>query len=200
MAKRIARAWSFYRHGVAIKGLLQALGIWKWVVLGAETVMSVALAYWFEWSAPLRILIGLISLAVMLLITGFAVALYKTRDIPSEKTGIASDENERTGEPARNVTFHGDVTKSQINATLGDQSPITVHNAPLTIREIPSESMNGINTDFKLSHTPKPGSLVVLLNGIDQDGWFTLNGNTITFKVPPHSSDDMKIKYDQEGT
>jgi len=59
--------------------------------------------------------------------------------------------------------------------------------------------MNGTNTTFTLSETPLPGSLALFLNGINQMPSidYTLSGDTITYVVPPKSTDLMVARYAQ---
>ncbi len=56
--------------------------------------------------------------------------------------------------------------------------------------EVPTGTVDGINTRFMLSETPAPGSLTLFLN-IDQcEGTdFTISGNVVTFAVAPKPRD-----------
>ncbi len=55
--------------------------------------------------------------------------------------------------------------------------------------------MNGLNTSFTLNNVPNPGSLQLFLNGLEQTEWYTLSGDTITFKVAPKATDQISAKY-----
>src|SRR5215472_9462259 len=57
--------------------------------------------------------------------------------------------------------------------------------------ETPVGPLNGTNAVFTLSATPPANSLLLFLDGVEQQPGvdYTLSANTITYAVPPHSSD-----------
>jgi hypothetical protein len=65
------------------------------------------------------------------------------------------------------------------------------------IRETPSGTLNGSNTNFTLANTPLAGTECVYLNGILQDisNDYTISSTTITFVVAPQSSDRIRVNY-----
>ena len=66
------------------------------------------------------------------------------------------------------------------------------------VTEIPSGTVNGINTVFTISNTPIEDSHELSLNGmslsIPDD--YSLSGTTITFVAPPQPSDRILIRYE----
>jgi hypothetical protein len=84
----IAAAWRLYRHGAALKTLLQSLGVWQWLVLGLTIVMSATGAWLSHLSPILRALLALAGFAVLILTVGFAIALYRAYKEP-ELSGIS---------------------------------------------------------------------------------------------------------------
>lgn len=69
--------------------------------------------------------------------------------------------------------------------------------APVELREVPAGTLNGTNATFTLSFTPSPSDLMLTLNGVGQNPAvdYTISGATITFTVPPVSSDWMMAFY-----
>jgi hypothetical protein len=69
-------------------------------------------------------------------------------------------------------------------------------------KEIPIGHINGINNEFILSNTPKPGSEYVFLNGVLQEvgvnGRYILMGNKIIFNTPPESHSGLITSYQSE--
>lgn len=64
--------------------------------------------------------------------------------------------------------------------------------------ETPSGTMNGSNLDFTLAATPATGSLLLILNGIQQLSGtdYTLSGATVTMTTAPESSDWLRAYYE----
>lgn len=69
------------------------------------------------------------------------------------------------------------------------------------VRETPSGTVNGSNTDFVLANTPVAGSEMIFVNGILQDSGsgndYTISGSTITFLTGaiPQSGDKIRVTY-----
>ncbi|MEI9971048.1 MAG: hypothetical protein WDO73_02790 [Ignavibacteriota bacterium] len=67
--------------------------------------------------------------------------------------------------------------------------------------EVPTGTMDGLNSVFTLSVAPSAGSLVLLVNGIEQNPGtgtpidYVLVGLTITFVAPPRADDWMLASY-----
>jgi hypothetical protein len=57
--------------------------------------------------------------------------------------------------------------------------------------------LDSVNTTFTLAHTPIAGTLVVYLNGDEQDParWITVTGTSIVFTVAPIAIDFIKAEY-----
>lgn len=73
----IKNAWSLYRHAAAFHGLLIQIGVWKYVVLGLVVVAAFGLNMIANLSWFVSILVGLGVFALLLAISGFALALYR---------------------------------------------------------------------------------------------------------------------------
>lgn len=71
--------------------------------------------------------------------------------------------------------------------------------ATQVVRETPSGSVNGANTDFTLANTPISNSESVYLNGLLQDvgagNDYTISGAVITFLTAPVSGDKIRVTY-----
>ena len=83
---------------------------------------------------------------------------------------------------------------SQVCGTAsGSGAPIEVRN------EIPSGTINGVNTTFTLENTPIGGSVNVYLNGLKLTpsvDLYTFSGNTITFSTyVPETGDVLNVDY-----
>lgn len=68
------------------------------------------------------------------------------------------------------------------------------------VREVPSGTKNGSNTDFTLAHTPSPsGSECVFLNGSLMNAGagndYTISTTTISFITAPISTDTILVNY-----
>jgi hypothetical protein len=65
--------------------------------------------------------------------------------------------------------------------------------------EVPSGTVNGVNTIFTLAHTPTAGTLLLFLNGVKQKAGvgnhYTISGATITFVTAPETGDDLSAYY-----
>ena len=69
------------------------------------------------------------------------------------------------------------------------------------ISEIPEGPLDGSNTDFTLTYTPEFPRILLFLNGVYQNRlWapadYTIDGNTISYVVPPVADDEHEIHYD----
>jgi len=69
----------------------------------------------------------------------------------------------------------------------------------LIFHEIPSGSINSINTSFTLSSTPVTGTVQVFLNGLLQAPGtgmdYTVSGNAIEFAKAPRTNSDLYAHY-----
>jgi hypothetical protein len=83
MWRRILAAWALYRHGVALKGLLQSLGIWGYVIPIGAAVLAAILAPFISLPVWGQILFGLGAFALFLFCVGFAVAVKRVAISPS---------------------------------------------------------------------------------------------------------------------
>jgi len=65
------------------------------------------------------------------------------------------------------------------------------------IREIPSGTINGANTDFTLANTPQSNTETIMLNGmvLNVTDDYTILGDTITFINAPISGDRILVTY-----
>ena len=67
------------------------------------------------------------------------------------------------------------------------------------IREVPSGTLNGVNTVFTLANTPETGTEMIFLNGILQNvggsNDYTISGDTITFNNAPLATDTLLAWY-----
>lgn len=69
----------------------------------------------------------------------------------------------------------------------------------VVIRETPSGTINGSNTDFVLAAAPMAGTEEVYLNGLLQDAGgandYTISGDTISFNTAPIAGDKIRVSY-----
>jgi len=69
----------------------------------------------------------------------------------------------------------------------------------LVFYEIPSGTINSINTSFNIANSPLVGSVQVFLNGLLQAPGsgldFTVSGQVITFAKAPHTNSDLYVHY-----
>lgn len=66
-----------------------------------------------------------------------------------------------------------------------------------SFKEVPTGSINGVNTTFTLAHTPTAGSEHVYRNGVLQE-WgddYTIIGAVLTFATAPDSGDKLSVTY-----
>ena len=78
----------------------------------------------------------------------------------------------------------------QSSSTMGSRNqkipPMHGGGASLIYNEIPTGTINAINTIFTLANVPKTGSVMVYLDGIRLNGTgFTISGRTLTMTVAP---------------
>jgi len=91
MRRWLKRAWGLYKESADIIDLLQTVGAWKWIVVGATYLVSALLMHWSQLPLWAQFVLSLVICCLLLFITGFAMALWKTRNssaIPSEKNQI----------------------------------------------------------------------------------------------------------------
>lgn len=86
-------------------------------------------------------------------------------------------------------------TTAVVWVAFGSFSGLT--NSNFVTRETPAGTLNGINLVFTLVTAPVTGSERVYLNGQLQDltADYTIATNTITFVIPPISTDSIKVNY-----
>lgn len=72
-----------------------------------------------------------------------------------------------------------------------------VNSQNLVTGEIPSGATDGVNRLFSLAHIPITSTMVVYLNGLFEvfGTDYTVNGNQITFSVPPNAGGVVSITY-----
>ena len=64
------------------------------------------------------------------------------------------------------------------------------------IEEIPTGDIDGSNKIFNLSHTPLGATLLVFLNGVEQDNdLYSITNNVIEFVTAPVSGDRLSVYY-----
>jgi hypothetical protein len=84
------------------------------------------------------------------------------------------------------ITFTQDVSNGLTTANFVD-------------KEIPSGTINGVNTSFTLAFSPISGTEHVYLNGLFQESGagndYTLSGAIITFITPPLSGEKIRVSY-----
>jgi hypothetical protein len=68
----------------------------------------------------------------------------------------------------------------------------------LIFYEVPTGTINSVNTSFTLANTPVAGTVQVFLNGLLQAPGgldFTVSGTTLTFVKAPRTSSDLYVHY-----
>ncbi len=85
------------------------------------------------------------------------------------------------------------------NGVLNDTAGSTT--TPTIAAEVPSGTMDGVNTTFVLSAAPIPNSQLIFRNGLclfPASGDYTLAGNTITFTAAavPQPGDNLVAVYE----
>src|ERR1035437_4483291 len=81
--KRIKAAWALYRHLAALKGLLDALGLWKLVVVPWGVAMALLATHWKSLPPYQQFLVFLAGSARSAFLAGFII--YLVRVIQDEK-------------------------------------------------------------------------------------------------------------------
>ena len=79
--RRFKKLWAAYRDVSDVRGLLQWLGGWKYVVLLSDSIVSYMVGHLASGTAnlpnPIAVLVGLLCFALVLLVVGLAVALWR---------------------------------------------------------------------------------------------------------------------------
>jgi hypothetical protein len=89
--KRIKSAWSAYRQVAAFKGLLQTIGLWRYVTLSVALGVGALSAFWVSLPLPFRVLFGLADSALLIFLAGFVVCLVRvvrSENSPNRKTTL----------------------------------------------------------------------------------------------------------------
>lgn len=85
------------------------------------------------------------------------------------------------------------ITWQQIPTTAG------LNNSNFVDKEVPSGSINGVNTAFTLGNTPVAGSEHVYLNGVLQESGggndYTISGANITMVTAPLTGEKLRVSY-----
>jgi hypothetical protein len=80
-------------------------------------------------------------------------------------------------------------------------APAALLVANFVYNEVPTGTVNGVNTDFTLANTPTAGTVAVYKNGIRQlvgaGNDYTISGTTITFLADniPQTGDNLIVDY-----
>lgn len=97
------------------------------------------------------------------------------------------------------VALSGDVTSVGPTGAVTLNAATIVKTANYVVRETPSGTINGSNTDFTLASTPVSGTEQVFLNGILQEPGagndYTIATNVITFLTAPIAGDRIRVTY-----
>lgn len=75
--KRLKSAWSTYRHIAAVKGLLEWIGIWKWIAPAGALAVGTITAYVASLPLYARLLTGLAASSLSVCLAGFVVCLVR---------------------------------------------------------------------------------------------------------------------------
>ena len=89
---------------------------------------------------------------------------------------------------------------TSVNGKVSWAAPTSATMINFSDEEIPSGTLNGINTSFTLLHAPLVGSLILTRNGLVQEANgidYVLVGNSITFNgsTIPQSGDILQAWY-----
>jgi hypothetical protein len=125
-----------------------------------------------------------------------AFATLPAVNLTSEVIGILPIANGGSGTSTPSLVAGANIT---ISGAWPNQT-ITAAGAslPTEVRETPSGTMNGSNTNFTLSYTPSPSaSLTLWLNGVEQVPGidYTISSATITYTIAPKSTDLHVAQY-----
>src|SRR5437016_5008392 len=74
---RLSQAFDQFRKWSAFRTLLDILGVWKWVILGASVLGSGLLSYFSKLDPFVRVILVLLFIALVLAVSTFCVALWK---------------------------------------------------------------------------------------------------------------------------
>lgn len=91
------------------------------------------------------------------------------------------------------VAMSGDASISNTGAVT-----IPFKSSWVVVRETPSGTINGSNTNFTLANTPISGTEMVFLNGLLQKSGgadYSISSSTITFTVAPVTNDVILVTY-----
>jgi hypothetical protein len=76
--------------------------------------------------------------------------------------------------------------------------PVSSLSPQVSIREIPSGAVDGVNVQFTLSGSPVPHTESVFVNGLLQEpdsGDYTISGPTLVFAESPYPGDSIRVTY-----
>ena len=79
-------------------------------------------------------------------------------------------------------------TKAYVDSSINQES---------VYYDIPTETPDGVETDFTLSNTPLTGTVQAFISGIQERPTinFTVAGNTVTFLTAPETGDQVWFHY-----
>jgi hypothetical protein len=100
----LSKAFEQFRRWSALKTLLELAGVWKWIVLGAAVVGNWLLPSISRWDPAFRVLAGLATTALALMVVLFAIALRKA--IRESRTSGERSVPEKDSSPANPKTHH----------------------------------------------------------------------------------------------
>jgi hypothetical protein len=87
--------------------------------------------------------------------------------------------------------------QSLANNTFGPSVPPVTNGQTSVTGEIPTGVVDGTNKIFTTAHLPVAGSLVAILNGLQETAGtdFSVSGNQITFTVAPNPGSTVSVNY-----
>ncbi len=89
--------------------------------------------------------------------------------------------------------------KLDYKAVVAQDLTSVVLEADVIANEVPTGDINDINVTFILANTPESGTVVVLLNGIQQQPGsgndYVLSGTSVIFSTAPETGMDIMVNY-----
>ena len=117
----------------------------------------------------------------------------------ADKTSYAYVQGYADGKVANNLTASTTVapSKTAVNTALASKLDSSTLTAMFVEGEVPTGSINSINTVYTLANTPIAGSVKVYWNGMKMrvGVGYTISGTTITMTTAPDTGDTLETDY-----
>jgi hypothetical protein len=129
----------------------------------------------------------------------FSVATGEVGAISLKNAGIPEVKLDIFNAPTANYVLSWDATEGKMRWVEDTLPAGGMVATDVVANEIPTGFINDSNVSYTLANTPAAGTVIVVLNGLQQEPGsgldYTLSGSTVTFAAAPNTGDILLVNY-----